>query len=89
VLGWSDRRVIAPGLFEWDVYEKEEWETFFETDDPEVAGDFLSAYDDPVYIYHAINEDNYLGLEKFRGENFQIVYNSEDEAVVYQYRGGD
>jgi hypothetical protein len=86
VLGWSDRRVIAPGLFEWDLYEKEEWDTFFNTDDPEVAKQFLDRYDDPVYIYYSINEDNYLGLEKFEGKYFQIVYNSG--AIVYQYREG-
>jgi hypothetical protein len=88
VLGWGDRKVIAPGLFEWDIYEKEEWETFFNTDNPEVARQFLDEYDGPIYIYYSANEDNYLGLEKFQGEYFQIVYNSEDEAVIYKYRGG-
>ena len=87
VLGWSGRRVIAPGLFEWNTYGKEDWEIFFETDDPEVAGNFLDVYDDPVYIFYSINEDNYLGLGKFRGENFRIVYNNG--AVVYRYRGGN
>ncbi len=86
VLGWSDRRVIAPGIFEWDLYEKEEWDIFFNTDDPEVAKQFLDRYDSPVYIYYSINENNYLGLEKFRGKYFQIVYNNG--AIVYQYREG-
>lgn len=86
VLGWSDRRVIAPGLFEWDRYEKEEWDMFFNTDDPEAASRFLARYDAPVYIYYSINEDNYLGLEKFRGIYFRMVYNNK--AVIYQYREG-
>lgn len=86
VLGWSDRRVIAPGLFEWDQYEKEEWDAFFSTDDPESAKQFLERYDDPVYIYYSVNEDNYLGLEKFEGKYFRIVYNNG--AVIYQYREG-
>ena len=86
VLGWSDRRVIAPGLFEWDLYEKEEWDAFFSTDDPEAAKQFLERYDDPLYIYYSVNEDNYLGLEKFEGKYFQIVYNNG--AIIYQYREG-
>jgi len=86
VLGWSDRRVIAPGLFEWDLYEKEEWDAFFSTDDPETAKQFLERYDDPLYIYYSVNEDNYLGLEKFEGKYFQIVYNNG--AIIYQYREG-
>jgi asparagine N-glycosylation enzyme membrane subunit Stt3 len=86
VLGWSDRRVIAPGLFEWDLYEKEEWEIFFSTDDPEVARLFLDRYEDPIYIYYSLNPSNYLGQEKFQGEYFQIIYNNG--AVIYRYRGG-
>ena len=86
VIGWSERRVIAPGLFEWDLYEKEEWDVFFNTDDPEVAKQFLDRYDNPVYIYYSINESNYLGLEKFQGKYFRIVYNNG--AIIYQYREG-
>jgi asparagine N-glycosylation enzyme membrane subunit Stt3 len=87
VLGWSERKVIAPGLFEWDLYEKEEWEIFFNTDDPEIAEQFLDRYDSPVYIYYSFNPSNYLGLEKFQGQYFQILYNNG--AVIYRYRGGD
>ncbi|MDZ4246205.1 MAG: hypothetical protein U1D67_03695, partial [Dehalococcoidia bacterium] len=87
VLGWSERRVIAPGLFEWYIQSKEEWFDFFDSTDPEVAREFLDVYDGPVYIYYSKNSGNYLGLEKFQHEYFQEVYNS-DEAVVYKYPGG-
>ena len=86
VLGWSGRRVIAPGLFEWDVHSKDEWIDFFSTESPEAAREFLDVYDAPIYIYYSKNRDNNLGLEKFRGNNFQIVY--DNSAVVYKYPGG-
>jgi hypothetical protein len=86
VLGWSERRVIAPGLFEWYIQSKEEWFSFFESTDPEVAKEFLDVYDSPVYIYYSRNRGNYLGLEKFEGNYFQVVYDG-DGAVVYKYLG--
>jgi hypothetical protein len=88
VLGWSGRRVIAPGLFEWDRYEIGDWGVFFNTGDPAVAAEFLEGYESPVYIYYSREPNNVLGLEKFTGDFFQTVYNS-DEAVVYKYTGGD
>ena len=86
VLGWSGRRVIAPGLFEWNVHNKDEWFSFFGTKDPEAAKEFLDVYDSPIYIYYSKNWGNYLGLEKFQGSYFQKVY--DDGAVVYKYSGG-
>ncbi len=87
VLGWSGRRVIAPGLFEWDRYEIDQWREFFNTKSPVAAAQFLEGYESPVYIYYSREPNNYLGLEKFSGDFFETVYNS-DEAVVYKYSGG-
>lgn len=86
LLGWSERKVIAPGLFEWNVHTKDEWLSFFETKDPLTAKEFLDVYDGPIYIYYSKNWGNYLGLEKFQGGYFQKVY--DDGAVVYKYSGG-
>jgi hypothetical protein len=86
VLAWSGRRVIAPGLFEWNVHSKDEWLSFFRAKDPEAAKEFLDVYDGPIYIYYSRNWGNYLGLEKFQAGYFQKVY--DDGAVVYKYPGG-
>lgn len=86
VLGWSGRRVIAPGLFEWDVHSKDEWFVFFGSKDPEAAKEFLDVYDGPIYIYHSKKWGNYLGLEKFQGGYFQKVY--DNGAAIYKYPGG-
>lgn len=87
VLGWSDRRIIAPGLFEWNVHNKDEWFAFFGTKSPEAAKEFLDVYGGPVYIYYSKTPGNYLGLEKFQGYYFQKVY--DNGAVIYKYPGGD
>lgn len=87
VLGWSERRVIAPGLFEWYLHSKEEWFNFIESKDPEIAKGFLAAYESPVYIYYSKKSGNYLALEKFESVYFENVY--DGGAVVYRYLGGD
>jgi len=88
VLGWSGHSVIAPGLFEWDRYTREQWFDFFATNDSQAARDFLDVYQSPIYIFYAKNPDNcYLGFEKFDDEYFQVVY--DDDAIIYKYEGGD
>lgn len=88
VLGWSEHRVIAPGLFEWDTHTRDEWFAFFATNDSQSARDFLDIYSGTIYIYYALNWDNvYLNFDKFDNEYFQVVYN--EEAIIYRYEGGD
>jgi len=83
VLGWSDRRVIAPGLFEWNEHDQEEWLRFFNTENPDQTKAFLNVYEGSLYIYHSNHSDSYLGLEKFDNQHFKVVYN--DVAIVYRY----
>lgn len=88
VLGWSQRRVVAPGLFEWYIQGEEEWFEFFESKDPEVAKRFVEAYDSPIYVYCTKESADFLGLEKFQQGYFQQVY-GDDRVVVYKYLGGE
>jgi asparagine N-glycosylation enzyme membrane subunit Stt3 len=83
VLGWSNRRVIAPGLFHWNEHNKQEWFDFFETDDLREVKQFLNRYRGTIYIYYSRNEGNYLGLEKFDNECFIEIQDAQ--AVVYKY----
>lgn len=86
VLGWSERRVVAPGLFEWSVHGEEEWLNFLKAGDLETAQQFLDAYQGPIYVYHSQNWGSYLNLEKFENPCFLKVY--QEGAVVYKYLGG-
>jgi hypothetical protein len=83
VLGWSNRKVIAPGLFEWSKHNKEEWLRFLRTESQDTAERFLDKYEGSIYIYYSKNPGNYLELEKFSNQRFQVVY--EREAIVYRY----
>ncbi|MCD4843367.1 MAG: hypothetical protein K8R25_02665 [Methanosarcinales archaeon] len=82
VLGWSDREVIAPGLFNYRMYTKSEWLRFLGTKDVEFSNEILSAWDDPVYIYYSVNYLNRFELEKFEKSNATLLCNNE--SVIYQ-----
>ena len=52
VYGYSQRRTIAPGLFEHDnKWAKEEWNIFWFTDDLEIRHKLLDRYERPLYIF--------------------------------------
>jgi len=92
VLGWSAKRIIAPGLFEWSLHTEDEWREFLGTSDANLADKFLedywNAYREPIYIYYSGDKlGNYLDLQKFANKRFQEVYCRE--AVVYKYLGGN
>jgi hypothetical protein len=84
VLGWSNRRVIAPGLFQWSVHNKAEWLEFLGTADPHVAKEFLASYNDSsIYIYHSGNRGNRIPLGKFGDPAFEELHRGG--AHIYKY----
>jgi len=61
--GYSDKKVIAPGLFEYNQWNKEEWNKFWYTGNNEVRLEMLKEYDmSPMYIYRGGTNFN-LGSE--------------------------
>lgn len=86
VLGWSDRKVVAPGLFHWDTHTKSEWLEFLSTSDVNLTRRFLARYEHPLYIYYSRSPGNYLNLEKFENDQFELVYTKG--AVIYRYNIG-
>ena len=74
VLGWSERRVIAPGLFQWNIYNEQKWIEFLRTGDPEIAKEFLEPYNSSnIYVYHSKNRFNQMNLVKFEGSSFEKI----------------
>jgi hypothetical protein len=82
VLGWSNREVIAPGLFNYKMYDKSEWLRFLGTKDVEFSNELLSAWDDPVYIYYSVNYFNRLELEKFEKSNATLL--CDNSSIIYK-----
>lgn len=58
LLGYSGRKVIAPGLFDYDTHTKDEWIVFWETEDIEEIKNFMKDYPKPLYVYSGIHQKN-------------------------------
>lgn len=79
VYGYSDRRTIAPGLFENDPWSKEKWKSFTsERGESKIAG-HLDKLGKPLYVYVGdIDESGfYRGFGIFESFNHNILRFSE------------
>lgn len=57
--GWTDKKIIAPGLFENNQWTYEEWLVFWLGEDKEKIYELLFRYQKPVYLYFGDNEQNW------------------------------
>ncbi len=81
VLGYSERKTIAPGLFDYNQHDEEEWVLFWITEDIAQIKEFLNQYEKPLYIF--IGEKQNDNLEKFP-ECFELYY-EQDKNKIYKY----
>lgn len=51
VYGYSNRKTIAPGLFEHDKWDLMKWKIFWSTSNINIKRKLLDEYDKPLYIY--------------------------------------
>lgn len=71
VYGWSERKTIAPGYGEYDVYWTiPEWHEFWESNNREKEKELLLKLPKPLYIYHG---DNAVVQMDFLGPCFTRV----------------
>jgi len=81
VLGYGERKVIAPGFLDWNKWDKSEWFEFLGGNDLNKTMELLSVYDRPLYIYFSKLPANSVRWSKFN--NFEKVYET-NYAVVYK-----
>ena len=81
VLGYSTRKTIAPGLFDYNQHNKEQWITFWTTNDLEQVKSFLNVYQKPLYIFIGSKQQD--NLQQYN-ECFNLEYNQNNNKV-YQY----
>lgn len=84
-LAWGKRRVLAPGLFEWDNSGRDKWLEFLATSDPSKADEFLKKHNAKIYIFYSFNTLNSMNLEKFNSSSFTKILMKD--AVIYSYNG--
>ena len=81
VLGYSNRKTIAPGLFDYNKHNKEEWIIFWTTEDLIQIKQFMDIYEKPLYIF--IGQKQKDNLENFP-ECFE-TYHQQGNNKIYKY----
>ena len=81
VLGYSGRKTIAPGLFEYNKHDKQEWINFWTTKNIEEVKQFLNEYQKPLYIL--IGKQQPDNIKQFE-ECFEIYY-EQNNNKIYKY----
>jgi len=56
LLGYSKRRVIAPGLFDYNMWDVKKWNEFWNTTDTDRAVNILHDYEKPLYVFIGKNQ---------------------------------
>jgi len=84
LLGYSGKKVIAPGLFDYNKWNYNQWKTFWRLGDGEKAAEMLSVYKKPVYIY--IGKNDRINKTKFKHKSFEKIL---DKNGIEIYRFGD
>lgn len=81
VLGYSQRKTIAPGLFDYDNRRLEDWQTFWTTTNLTKIQNFMSGNQEPIYVYVGPRQEDTLW--KFP-QCFKIWYTNR-ESKIYRY----
>lgn len=84
IIGYSERKTIAPGLFDYDLNNETQWIDFWQTTDINKVKSFMTAYKSyncPIYLL--IGEQQRDNLEQFP-ECFSIFYKKEN-SIIYEY----
>ncbi len=52
LLGYANKKIIAPGMFEYDKFSREEWQKFWFSNDASVRYSLLARYNSsPIYLF--------------------------------------
>lgn len=82
VLGYSNRKTIAPGLFDYNKWNIEEWKVFWTTGDLNITKQLLSKYEKPLYLF--IGKYQKTDIEKLNNNCFDKIID-KGGAKVYKY----
>ena len=85
ILGYSKRKTIAPGLFDYDKWNYEQWIKFWKAGNITEIKDLMGVYNKPLYIFIGKHGSTNFNLNKFSGSCFKTVLN-DNGGILYNYR---
>lgn len=81
--GYSNRKTIAPGLFDYDIHNQAQWNEFWVSNDFNKTKSFLDAYNKDLYIF--IGQKQNDNLNQFKEQCLIIMYNQNGNKI-YKYQ---
>jgi len=81
--GYSGRRVIAPGLFDYNTGNKSEWMNFWTTKNMTEVKNFLDPYGKPLYIF--IGEKQEKNIVQFNSSGCFEIFFKQSDNTIYKY----
>jgi hypothetical protein len=89
LIGYSERKTIAPGLFDYDSSSKDEWIIFWTSSNLEEVKAFLNKYPKPLYIFIGKRQkDNLIQFNQINQTNQSncfALYTENDNNKIYKY----
>lgn len=82
ILGYSNRKTIAPGLFDYNKWNIEEWKVFWTTGDLNITKQLLSKYEKPLYLF--IGKYQKTDIEKLNNTCFDKIID-KGGTKIYKY----
>ncbi|MGV8152625.1 MAG: glycosyltransferase family 39 protein [Candidatus Nanoarchaeia archaeon] len=80
IIGYSNRKTIAPGLFDYNVHNKEQWTLFWTTNNLTEMNSFLNNYKKPLYIF--IGQRQRDNIIQFNSSGcFELFYENKENKV--------
>lgn len=83
ILGYSERKTIAPGLFDYTKHNESEWTQFWTSQNLSEVTDFMNVYAKPLYIF--IGQRHKDNLAQFNGSGCFEVFSEKDKNIIYKY----
>ena len=84
ILGYSNRKTIAPGLFDYNQHGEDEWiNMFWTTNNINDVKSFLDVYEKPLYIH--IGQKQSDNLAQFSNSNCFSAYHQNLNNKIYKY----
>ncbi|MBU3912555.1 MAG: hypothetical protein KKE50_00535, partial [Nanoarchaeota archaeon] len=76
VLAYSQRRTIAPGLFDENQWNLAQWQEFWTINSTQETKELMQVYEKPIYLF--------AGTKAFNNPCFE-VYLEQDNNKIYKY----
>lgn len=84
--GYANRKIIAPGLLDYDLHNKEQWSDFWTTSNSDKVISFMNEYKEKYNKIYIFSGSNNVDNMKDIPECFEVFYKADSgKSRIYHY----